>query len=439
MRELEQVVAHDLGTRPSPVRAERQLKKLAVGAHARRRRRLVGSHAQQAQHALESEGRAPAPLDERTLRGAAKMAAPLGFSVISEAGEDLQSGVERDVGEDTICEDIVIVLDSEDDLETGNEFYDEGWSVIRGTICGAAVEDGTSGSAQVRLDFWQQGERAYRPGCDVPHALGGHEVAAAGQRLGRPAVFSRPVEVRAPSGHRVEERVQPGAVRLTSREVRVSGEGSSASNAGGLRSFPASQGALSGLTGEEDLDYEEEDTSRPTTVTKTSSSKKAVPGDLLAGGKNVLSSNLIRGEVTNTLGAVGAVSGKKVVGDNLNNVDVAIQVEDVGVQESKSGSLSGAIDTVSGKQDLTQVLLKGWEVGRGGAQRREDAVQFIMQQIELGLSAVTISGLDSSHYETHSFRIGAATEAKRMGKSDKAIMGLGRLCRGVLMEAVPYG
>ncbi|KAJ1171517.1 hypothetical protein NDU88_003378 [Pleurodeles waltl] len=350
------------------------------------------------------------------------MAAPSGFSVISEAREDLQSGVDREVGEDTVCEDVVIVLDSDDDLETGHDFYDEGCSqslpmsfrlplqvgkniqwiprqvspmvhrvqewevsnqsvlrageqvdfvneqgaVIRGPICGAAMDDGASGSAQVWLDFWQQGERAYRPGCDVPHALGGHEMAAAGQRLGRPAVFSRPVEVRAPLGHRVEERVQPGTVRLTSRKVPVSGEGSSASNAGGLRSFPASQGALSGLTGEEEaLDYEEEDTSRPTTVTKTSSSKKAVPGDRLAGGKNVLSSNLIRVEVTNTLGAVGAVSGKKVVGDNLNNVDVAIQVEDVGVQEGKRGSLSGAIDAVSGKQDLTQVSMGQSGVGSG--------------------------------------------------------------------------
>ncbi|KAJ1199999.1 hypothetical protein NDU88_003829 [Pleurodeles waltl] len=419
------------------VHADRQLKKLAVGAHARRRRRLVGSRAQQAQLALESEGSAQAGLDERTLGGAAKMAAPSGFSVISEVGEDLQSGVYREVSEDTVGEDIVIVLDSEDDLETGNDPYDEGCSqslpmsfrlpvqigrniqwiprevspmvhrvqewevsnqsvlrageqvdfvdgqgvVIRGTICGTAVEDETAGSAQVRLDF-RQGERAYRPVCDVPRALGGHEVAAAGQRLGRPAVFSRPVEVRAPSRHRVEERVQPRAVRPTSREIPVNGEGSSASNASGLRSFPASQGALSVLTGEEEvLDYEEEDTSRSNTVTKTPSGKKAVPGDRLTGGKNVLSSNLIRGEVTNTLGAVGEVCGTKVVGDNLSNVDLAIQVE----QEGKRGSLSGAIDVVSGAVKRMGGL-------EGLAQRREDAVQFIMQQIELGLSAVTISG-----------------------------------------------
>ncbi|KAJ1176672.1 hypothetical protein NDU88_001941 [Pleurodeles waltl] len=249
------------------------------------------------------------------------------------------------------------------------DFVDGQGVVIRGTICGTAVEDETAGSAQVRLDF-RQGERAYRPVCDVPHALGGHEVAAAGQRLGRPAVFSRPVEVRAPSRHRVEERVQPGAVRPTSREIPVNGEGSSASNASGLRSFPASQGALSVLTGEEEvLDYEEEDTSRSNTVTKTPSGKKAVPGDHLTGGKNVLSTNLIRGEVTNTLGAVGDVCGTKVVGDNLSNVDGAIQVEDVGVQEGKRGSLSGAIDVVSGKQDLTQEVIFIWYAPNPEAQQ----------------------------------------------------------------------
>ncbi|KAJ1149954.1 hypothetical protein NDU88_002752 [Pleurodeles waltl] len=441
VRGLEQVVAQDLGPRASPVRAERQSGKLAVAAHVLGRRRVARSRAQQAQLALESEGSAPASLKERTLGGAANMAAASGFSINSESNEDLQSVVVREVGEDQFCEDAVIVIDSDDDLEKGNEFNGEGCSqslpvsvrlpvqggrpvqwiprqvspmvhrvqewevsnqsvlrageqvefvdeqgtVIRGTICGAAVDDGTGGSAQVRLDFWQQGERAYHPGCDVAHALGGHEAAAAGQRPGRPAVFHRPVEVRAPSGHQAEERAQLGAVRLTSREVSVSGEGSSASNASGLRSLPASQGALSGMICEEEaLDYEEDDTNRPTTVTKASSSKRAVPGDRLAGGENVLSGNLVRGEVANALGAVGAVSGKRVVGDNLNNVDVAIQVEDVGVQAGKIESLSDAIDSVAGAVKR----LGGLE---GLAQTREDAVQFIMQQIELGLSAVTIS------------------------------------------------
>ncbi|KAJ1200428.1 hypothetical protein NDU88_004252 [Pleurodeles waltl] len=361
---------------------------------------------QHAQLALESEGSVPSPLKERTLGGAANMAAPSGFSLISDLNEDLHSVDDREVGGDQFCNDVIIVIDSDEELEKGNEFYGEGCSkslpvsgslpvqggrsfqwiprqvspmvdrvqewevsnqsvlrageqvefvdeqgtVIRGTICGAAKDDGTSGMVQVRIDFWQQGERAYRPGCDDAHVLGRHETAAAGQRLGRPAVFPRPVEVRAPSGHQVEERAQPGAVRLTSREVSVSDEGPSASNVSGMQSLPASQGALSGLACEEEaLDYEEDDTNaRPFTVTKTSSSKRAVLGDRLAGGKKVLSGNLIRGEVANASGVVGAVSGNKgVVCDNLNNVDVAIQVEDVGAQAGKIESLSGANDSMT--------------------------------------------------------------------------------------------
>ncbi|KAJ1205426.1 hypothetical protein NDU88_000861 [Pleurodeles waltl] len=223
------------------------------------------------------------------------------------------------------------------------EFVDEQGTVIRGTICGAARDDGTSGMAQVGLDFLQQGERAYRPGCDDAHVLGRHETAAAGQRLGRPAVFHGPVEVRAPSGHRVEERAQPGAVRLTWREVWVCEEGCSASNVSGIRSIPVSQDATSGLAFEEEaLDYEEDDTvARPVAVMKATSSRRAVQGNRLAGGQKVLSGNLLRGEVPNESGLVGAVSGNKgVVFDNMSNVDVAIQVEDVG------GAQAGKVESL---------------------------------------------------------------------------------------------
>ncbi|KAJ1119084.1 hypothetical protein NDU88_007270 [Pleurodeles waltl] len=399
-----QVVAQDASSRAAQVPAVRHEEKLEISTHAVRRRHAGRSRAQHAQLALESEGSAQSLAKERTLGGAANMAAPSGFLSNADFREDSQPGVSREVGVDQTCEDVIIVLDSDDDLERGNELYGEGCSqnlpvslglavqggrqvqwiprqvspmvhrvqewevsnqsilrpgeqvefvdeqgtVIRGTICGAAVDDGMAGSAQVRMEFWQQGERAYRPGCDVAHALGGHEAVAAEQRLGRLAVFHRTVEARAPSGHRVEERAQPGAVRLTSRE--------------------------------EALDYEEEDAVQMAAVTEESLSKRAVSGDRPAGGKKVLSGNLTRGEVTNVSGRAGAVSGNK--SDNLSNVDVAIQVEDVGVQ-------AGKIESSSGNSDL-------------------------------------VSGIDSRHYGTHSFRIGAATEAKRMGNSDTAIMGLGR-------------
>ncbi|KAJ1154645.1 hypothetical protein NDU88_007388 [Pleurodeles waltl] len=404
-----QVVAQEARHRASQVPATRHDEKLEIGARAVMRRRAGRSRAQHTQLALESEGSAQSLSKERTLGGAANMAAPSGFLSNADFNEESQPGVSREVGLDQICEDVIIVLDSDDELEMGYglygegcsqnlpvqvglpvqggrqvqwiprhvspmvhrvqewevsnqsvlrageqvEFVDEQGTVIRGTICGAAVDDGMAGSTQVRLDFWQQGERAYRPGCDVAHALGGHEAAAAEQRLGRPAVFHRTVEVRAPSGHRVEERAQPGAVRLTTREVSVSREGYSASNVSGLQPLLAGQGALSGLACEEEaLDYEEEDTVQTAAVTKESSSRRAVPGDHPAGSKKVLSGNLIRGEVTKVADRVGAVSGNK--SDNLSNVDVAIQVEGMGVQARKIDSSSGISVLVSGKQDVNQ-------------------------------------------------------------------------------------
>ncbi|KAJ1088395.1 hypothetical protein NDU88_001552 [Pleurodeles waltl] len=462
VRVSEQIVAHD----------EIQSGRLSVGAHARRRKRAGKSRAQHAQLALESEGSTLSPLKERALGGAANMAAPSGFSSVADFNKDSHLTVGGEVGDGLMCDEVIVVIDSDEELEKGNEFYGEGCSkslpasvslsvqggrsfqwiprqvspmvhrvqewevsnqlvlrfgeqvefldeqstVIKGTICGANMDDSTSGLAQVRLDFWQQGERAYPPGCKDAHVSGGHESAVAGQRLGRSAAFQRPVEVWAPLGHRVEERAQPGAARLTSREVAVREEGPSVSNVSGLRSLPASQGALSGLPCEEEaLDYEDDDTNvRPVTVMKASLSKRAVQGDRLAGGKEVLSGNLIRGEVANTQGMVGAVSRNKgVVCDNLSNVDVAIQVEDVGAQAGKVESLSGANDSTTGSSRFVFIH-------QDGSLLKAHQVLVVLKR------ALGLLGLDSRHYGTHSFRIGAVTEAKRLGNSDKAIMGLGR-------------
>ncbi|KAJ1170738.1 hypothetical protein NDU88_002610 [Pleurodeles waltl] len=118
---------------------------------------------------------------------------------------------------------------------------------------------------QVRLRLgWIFGSRirgAYQPGCDAAHASGGHEMAAAGRSAVQAAGWvSRTLEVRAPPGHRVEERAQPGAVRLTQREAAVRESGSSDPNLSVIRTIPASQGAVSGLViDEEQLVYDEED------------------------------------------------------------------------------------------------------------------------------------------------------------------------------------
>ncbi|KAJ1117022.1 hypothetical protein NDU88_005223 [Pleurodeles waltl] len=87
----EQVVAHDIGPHVSPVGNASQSGKLSVGAHAHKRRRAGRSRAQHAQLALESEGSVLSLLKERTLGGAANLAAPSGFSSISDLNEDLHS------------------------------------------------------------------------------------------------------------------------------------------------------------------------------------------------------------------------------------------------------------------------------------------------------------------------------------------------------------
>ncbi|KAJ1198723.1 hypothetical protein NDU88_002562 [Pleurodeles waltl] len=100
------------------------------------------------------------------------------------------------------------------------EFVDSSGMVLRGTTCGEASGDGKAGRAQDRLDFWQSGQGEGLSGCDNPHVLGGHKGHAVHQQLGRPAGGKTlPVRVGAPFGHRVEGRVKPGAVYLTSQEA----------------------------------------------------------------------------------------------------------------------------------------------------------------------------------------------------------------------------
>ncbi|KAJ1215125.1 hypothetical protein NDU88_002735 [Pleurodeles waltl] len=139
------------------------------------------------------------------------------------------------------------------------EFVEEQGSVLRGTISGVTREDGSAGSAQLRLDFWQQDSRAFHSGCEAAHVHERHGLASSDQRLGRPGGFRVPVEVRVPPVHRFEERAQSGAVRPTSKETPSQERGSSDPILRITQTIPASRSAISGLvTEEEELDYEDE-------------------------------------------------------------------------------------------------------------------------------------------------------------------------------------
>ncbi|KAJ1157742.1 hypothetical protein NDU88_010442 [Pleurodeles waltl] len=221
------------------------------------------------------------------------------------------------------------------------EFRDEQGSVLRGNICGVSREDGSVGSAQVRLDFWHQDPRAYRPGCEAAHVSGGHWTTSAHQRFGQPAGGQVLVEVRAPPGQRMEERVQSGAVRLTARE--------SASRDGGSLD-PILSVHIAGALVEEELDYEEDipvSGEQAVTVQQATMSGQAVQGDRLSGSRDV-TANLRRGEVSRKYDG-GLVSGGdgRIVVRPIRNVDVAIQAGD-GVKESKSEGSMGTAQEVAG-------------------------------------------------------------------------------------------
>ncbi|KAJ1137470.1 hypothetical protein NDU88_003868 [Pleurodeles waltl] len=232
------------------------------------------------------------------------------------------------------------------------EFVDEQGAVLRGTISGVASDDRRSGSAHVRLDFWQQGARAYLSGCSKAHVPEQHGLASEGQRFGRPADFSVPVEVRASPAHRFEERAQSGAVCPTARETPVYDFQSLDPVLRDTRVIPASWSASTGLVPkEEGLDYEDEEAPvldvRAVSASKTVLSGQAVQGDRLASRREVVG-GLRRGEV---YGEADLLSrGESTLGRNAKNVDVAIQVETGdGLIESKPEGSINATQEVSGK------------------------------------------------------------------------------------------
>ncbi|KAJ1098672.1 hypothetical protein NDU88_003779 [Pleurodeles waltl] len=187
------------------------------------------------------------------------------------------------------------------------EYVGEQDAVLRGTISGVITDDGKSGSAQVWLDFWQQGARAYLSGCNQAHVPEQHGLASEGQRFGRPADFSVPVDVRAPPAHRFEERAQSGAVRPIARETPVHDFESLDPFLRDTRVIPASRSDNTGLVpDEEELDYEDEAPVldvRAVSAPKTVLSGQAVQGDRLSSGREVVG-GLCRGEVSGEAGKI---------------------------------------------------------------------------------------------------------------------------------------
>ncbi|KAJ1161877.1 hypothetical protein NDU88_002357 [Pleurodeles waltl] len=131
------------------------------------------------------------------------------------------------------------------------ELVDQDGNVFKGTVCGERCSSGAIDRAYVSLDLSIMVVGVGPSGCDTSHVSGEHGLQAIHQRSGRiVGEQSLPVKVRAPSLHRLEGRVKPGAVYPTSGEtfgVNESEPSTSRGAGGGLASME-----------EELLDYDEE-------------------------------------------------------------------------------------------------------------------------------------------------------------------------------------
>ncbi|KAJ1090382.1 hypothetical protein NDU88_003515 [Pleurodeles waltl] len=214
---------------------------------------------------------------------------------------------------------------------------------------------------------------------------------SADQRLGRPAGFRVSVEVRAPPVHRFEERAQSGAGRPTSREIPSQERGSSDPILRITQTIPASRSAISGLvTDEEELDYEDEVPVlgvRAAAAQKATSSGRAVQGDRLSSRRELAGSLRRVAEIP----WAGTGSGCAEDGGSQGVMGIRrVRMLEL-VQQSIAPSTRRSYE-----QAWLEFLKSGAVKQEGGVEaceiQREDAIHFIMQQIEFGLSAVTISG-----------------------------------------------
>ncbi|KAJ1207383.1 hypothetical protein NDU88_002774 [Pleurodeles waltl] len=175
--------------------------------------------------------------EERPLGGISNMAAPCIFSRLTSASWKSKVGTSaKGVAPGSqVIKEIIIISDEDEDLQESTE--------------GGLVKD--SRGRTLGLDFWQPDSGEGTSAWDMSHASSGHGVQASHRRSGRiVGDQSLPVKVRAPSEHRLEGRVRPGAVYPTSGKT-----------AGADDAQPStSQGAGVGWASmdEELLDYEED-------------------------------------------------------------------------------------------------------------------------------------------------------------------------------------
>ncbi|KAJ1119884.1 hypothetical protein NDU88_008068 [Pleurodeles waltl] len=409
-----------------------------MGAQIRFAHARIGSKKQPCAPLETSAERERQELEEGSLAGTSKMAAPSGFSQQSAVSDGRRLGLHArgDARFSGVEEDVVVISDDEEDVQVsqvwtlaqekrGNlvssgkkggsfmeliprvvspmlhrvqswgisnqavlqlgeqiELVDHDGTVLKGTVCGERSSSGDIDRAYVSLDLRHPEVGEGPSGCDTSHVSGEHGLQAIHRQSGRiVGEQSLPVKVRAPSVHRLEGRVKPGAVYPTSGETFGDDEAQPST----------SLGAGAGLASmeEELLDYDE-DFEEPVSSRQRVVLSGDVPGEVQGGPSKALFQDIMaggfpRGEV----GLVGSVRVREFR-ESVGGFSGASVLGVLGGSKVRRTKMDACI------QAWLEFLNSGAARRSGGSdvisRRQDDAFYFVMQQIEAGLAAVTISG-----------------------------------------------
>ncbi|KAJ1184922.1 hypothetical protein NDU88_001719 [Pleurodeles waltl] len=277
-------------------------------------------------------------------------------------------------------------ISNQADLQLGEqiELVDQDGNVFKGTVCGERCSSGAIDRAYVSLDLSKMVVGVGPSGCDTSHVSGEHGLQAIHQRSGRiVGEQSLPVKVRAPSLHRLEGRVKPGAVYPTSGETFGDNESEPST----------SRGAGGGLASmeEELLDYDEEFEETVSSRNRVCRSGE-VSGEVQGGPSKAHVQDL-------TVGGFPRVAEIPWFGAGSGCPEDGHTGGILGSRRLKMLELVQQSVAPSTRRTYFQAWLEFLNSGAicrlGGcdviSRRQDDAVHFVMQQIEAGLAAVTIS------------------------------------------------
>ncbi|KAJ1153966.1 hypothetical protein NDU88_006724 [Pleurodeles waltl] len=315
-----------------------------MGAQIRFAHARIGSKKQTCAPVERGAERDGLDLEEGTLAGTSKMAAPSAFGRQSVVLEEGMSGshVRGDAHVAITEDDVVVISDDEEEVQLGEqiELVDHSGTVFKGTVCGERISSGAMGRADVSLDLRHPDVGEGTSWCDTSHASSGHGLQVIHRRSGRiVGEQSVPVKVRAPSVHRKEWRVKPGAVYPTSGETFGDDEAQPS----------ASQDTGAGLAcmEEELLDYDD-DFEEPVSSRQRVVLTGDMPGEVQgvrskAHYQDVSAGSLPRGEV----GLVGSVMVHELQ-KNLGGLSGASVLEVVGGSKERRTKMDACIQVALG-------------------------------------------------------------------------------------------